>query len=58
MKTETALVLLFVLLRCSKRGRAAPTGMGNWQPPTDPDGFNVPVIPLPANPLDPNNAQP
>lgn len=46
--------LLLLLVVLSRRRRATPPtqqGTGEWEPQPDPDGFNVPVIPLPANPL-------
>lgn len=53
--TTTLLVLLFVLTRCGKPaaqkwGRYFPPPPSTWPP--DPDGYNVPVIPLPPNPLE------
>lgn len=49
LDTTTVLVLLFVITRCGKR-RSGPPSMGGWVPAPDPEGYNVPVVPLPNPP--------
>lgn len=50
LKPEALLLLLLVLSRGRRAAAPSQGGMGNWTPPpgTDP----LPVIPLPANPLE------
>lgn len=47
LDTTTLLVLLFVITRCKRGGAPA---LGKWVPQPDPEGYNVPVVPLPPNP--------
>jgi hypothetical protein len=46
------LLVLLVLLSRRRSGSVPQGGDRTWVPPPGPDGLNVPVIPLPPNPLE------
>lgn len=48
---QVELLLLLLLLNRGRRSAASGGGAGGAWPPA-PDGYNIPVVPLPPNPLE------